>query len=309
MDRRTALVLALGAAAGLAGCTTDDVQPPGRPMRVAAGEDGGFYVEFARLLAARLEPAGTVLETGGSMRNISLIRAGKATLGLCLADVAEAAVIGRTPFSAPVPLRAIGRVYENYAQLVVTADSDIRTVADLAGRRVSLGAEGSGAAIFGGRLLSVTGVSAQVEHNPLTVATKHLAAGRIDALLWSGGVPTPALARLDRGHRVRFVRLTEHLPALHAAYGTAYHRVVIPARTYSNPRPVPTVGVPNLLLADPDLPDDAASAVARTLVEDAPRLVPSSALGTQYLELRSLIATGAVPLHPGAVSAYRSLRG
>lgn len=117
----------LGAVAVLAGCTAR----LDRPLRIAAGEPDGFYVEFARLLAARLDAGGEVLETGGSVRNLELVRQGKADLGLALADVA-----------ADSGLRAIGRVYENYRQLVVPAERPVRTVADLAGARLSLGAGG-----------------------------------------------------------------------------------------------------------------------------------------------------------------------
>ncbi|MFO7190909.1 MAG: TAXI family TRAP transporter solute-binding subunit [Thermocrispum agreste] len=307
MKRRTALVMALGVAAGsMAGaCTRSAEPPPG--LRIAAGEPGGFYVEFARLLARTLDA--TVGYTNGSHQNIAQVHVGRATLGLSLADVAEAAVAGREPFGEPLPLRAIGRVYENYMQLVVSADSAISSVGDLAGRRISLGAAGSGAAIFGERLLAAARVNARVDHNELSVATKRLARGEIDALLWSGGVPTPALTALSGSHAVRLLDLTTVLPALLEAYDAPYHRVVIPAGTYGNTGPVATIGVPNLLLASRTLSADTAAAVARTLVQQAPRLVPASALGTQYLELRSLIATGSVPLHPGAADAYRELRG
>ncbi|WP_043661402.1 TAXI family TRAP transporter solute-binding subunit [Thermocrispum municipale] len=301
MKRRTVLALALG----LAACSSAE-EPP-RGMRIAAGEPGGFYVEFARLLARTLDAR--VLNTTGSHQNITAVNSGRATLGLSLSDVAEAAVAGDAPFDRPLHLRAIGRVYENYMQLVVAADSPIRSVDDLAGRRISLGAEGSGAAIFGDRLLKAAGVRARVSHHELSDATRQLAAGKIEALLWSGAVPTPALTALSGSHEIRLIDLTEALPTLLDAHAAAYHRVVIPARTYGNPRPVPTIGVPNLLLASRDLPAETAAAVARVLVQQAPRLVPASALGTQYLELRSLIATGNVSLHPGAADAYRELRG
>jgi uncharacterized protein len=290
MRRRTVL---LGAVAALTGCTAE----PDRTLRIAAGEPGGFYVEFARLLAARLEPAGEVLETGGSVRNLELVRQGTADLGLALADVA-----------ADTRLRAIGRVYENYMQLVVPAESPVRTVADLAGARISLGAQGSGAAVFGDRLLTASGVVAAVDHRSLTEAVAELAAGRLDALLWSGGVPTPALADLDGRRPIRLVDLSEQLGALRDTYGPVYQRVPVPDGGYGHPGPVATIGVANLLVADAALPAEVAASVARTLVHEAPRLVPPSALGTQYLDLRSLITTGDLPLHPGAATAYRELR-
>ena len=59
----------------------------------------------------------------------------------------------------------------------------------------------------------------------------------------------------------------------------------------------------------PDLSDEYASAVVRLLVAKAAQLVPDQALGTQYLDVRSLIDTGKVPLPPGAATEYRRLHG
>jgi TRAP transporter TAXI family solute receptor len=311
VNRRGVLRVALGAVAGCAaGCSAGEYAGPDRELRIAAGERGGFYVEFAQLLAGRVDGAlgAVVVETSGSADNVGLLAAGGADLALALADIADAAAEGAAPFRRPVPLRAIGRVYENYMQLVVLADSPVLRVADVAGRRVSLGAAGSGAAIFGDRLLAAAGISAQVEHHTVVEAAERLADRRVDALLWSGGVPTPALTALAENHPIRLIDLTDQLTALRAAHGPAYQSVVVPSGSYGDPRQVATVGVSNLLVTTPTLPDDVAAAVARTLVRQAPHLIPPSALGTQYLDLRSLIETGDIPLHPGAATAYRTLR-
>ncbi|MHA6629485.1 TAXI family TRAP transporter solute-binding subunit [Pseudonocardia sichuanensis] len=309
LSRRTLLGAAALAAVPLAaGCTAGAPDP----IVLAAGEPGGFYVEFAELLAAAVARGGmpvTVAGTGGSVDNIALVRDGRAALGLALTDMAVAARRGEPPFDAAVPLLAIGRVYENYMQLVVRAEDPAAGTADLAGRPVSLGAVGSGAAVFGDRLLAVAGIGARVAHRPLRDAAHALEDGGTDALLWSGGVPTPALAELAARRPVRLLPLVEHLPALRAAHGGVYGPVTVPAGAYGVAAPVPTVGVANLLVCRPDLAAPTADAVARTLVAAAPDLVPRSAVGTQYLDQRSLIGTGDVPLHPGAAAAYRELHG
>lgn len=313
--RRVALRLGAGlAAAAVAGCSAGLYGGPPRRLRLAAGERGGFYLEFAQLLATQLatvEPdlSAEVVSTGGSVANLELVRDGRADLGLALADVATSAAAGAEPFERAVPLRAVGRVYENYMQLVVPVDSPIRTVRDLSGARISLGANGSGAAVFGDRLLAATSLTARVDHRPLTVATADLATGGIDALLWSGGVPTPALRDLDVIRPVRLVDLAAELPVLQNVYGPVYEAVTVPDGGYSHPGPITTIGVSNLLVTSPELPDDIAGAVATVLVRAAPLLVPRQALGTQYLDRRSLVTTGQVPVHPGAARAYRDLRG
>jgi uncharacterized protein len=282
------------------------------PLVVAAGEPGGFYVEFCDLLVGRLRARGVaadVVATGGSVDNVEHVGDGTATIAVALSDIALAGMRSEPPFPAPVPLRALGRVYENYMQLVVRAEDPIRSTADLQGRAVSLGALGSGAAVFGDRLLAAAGVAARVTRRPFLEAVDALERGGADALLWSGGVPTPALAELARRRPIRLLPLTQHLPELRARHGSVYEPVAVPAGVYGTSAAVPTVGVANLLVGAPGLPDGVADAVVRTLVADAPQLVPPSALGTQYLDQRSLIGTGDVPLHPGAAAAYRDLHG
>lgn len=299
---------ALGAASA-AGCSTG---VPGGPVTLAAGEAGGFYLEFGELLGRQLRAAGTaveVLATGGSVHNVTRLGDGRAGIGLVLGDIAAAARDGVPPFSGPVPLLAIGRVYENYMQLVVRAEDPITSVSDLAGRLVSWGAPGSGAAVFGDRLLAAASVAARCTRRPLREAVAALEDRRADALLWSGGVPTPALAELASRRPVRLLPIGAALPRLRARYGNVYSRVTVPPGVYGSPAAVSTVGVANLLTGGPDLPDAVADTVARVLVGAAPNLVPASALGTQYLDPRALIGTGAVPLHPGASAAYRDMHG
>lgn len=306
--RRRSLLSGVLAAPLAAACTRGTTGP----LVLAAGEPGGFYVEFAQLLAAALGAAGTpvtVVETGGSVQNVEQVRDGAAALGLALTDIALAARRGEEPFGTAVPLVAIGRVYENYMQLVVRAEDPAQRAADLAGRPVSLGAVGSGAAVFGDRLLAAAGIAADVTRRPLRDAVAALENGEAHALLWSGGVPTPALAELAARRPVRLLPLAEHLPELRRRHGGGYGPVTVPTGAYGPGPAVPTVGVANLLVCTPDLDPATAGTVARTLVAAAPALVPEPALGTQYLDQRSLIGTGDVPLHPGAVAAYRDLHG
>ncbi|WP_026423532.1 TAXI family TRAP transporter solute-binding subunit [Actinokineospora inagensis] len=305
LSRRAFLLGALT----VAGCS---YAAPNDRIRIAAGEPGGFYVEFARLLAGEINsigPRAEVVETLGSVMNIDRLTTGAADLGLALADALAAARAGTPPFTARLDLTALGRVYENYMQLVVRADSPIHTLPDLAGRPVSLGAPGSGAALFGDRLLTTAALSVTIDHNPLLDATTALHTGRVDALLWSGGLPTPALADLDTATGIRLLDLAAYTPALRAHYGPVYDQVTIPAGTYRDPTPITTIGVPNLLVPSPTLPAPTIDLIVNLLVTRATHLVPQQALGTQYLDVRSLIDTAPVPLHPAAAARYRALHG
>lgn len=312
ITRRAVLTGALGLA--VAGCGVAGYPGPARAVTIGAGEPGGFYLAFAELLAGRLsdsEPPlrGSAVATEGSVDNLQRLAARRVDLALVLADVAQAAGQGNPPFGAAVSMRALGRVYENYMQLVVLAGSPVRGLADLSGRTVALGAPSSGAAVFGQRMLAAAGLTASVRNLLLGDAIAALEAGRVDALLWSGGVPTPSLADLDRRVGIRLLPLDGVLPALRSSFGGVYEQAPVPSGAYRQVRELPTIGVANLLVCAPDLPDDVAAAVVRVLVRRAGDLVPREALGTQFLDVRSLIGTLGVPLHPGAAAAYRDLHG
>ncbi|MEV6443743.1 TAXI family TRAP transporter solute-binding subunit [Amycolatopsis sp. NPDC051716] len=312
LPRRTALLGGLGLA--LAGCSTAGYRGPERPLTIAAGERGGFYLAFAELLSAELNRAepllhATAVPTEASVANVGLVQRGQADLGLVLADVAQTALGGGPPFAGTVPLLALGRVYENYLQLVVRADGPVRRLPDLAGRAVSLGAGGSGAAQLGERLFAKAGVAVDARHLLFDDAVRALAGRRIDAMLWSGGIPTPKLAELTRTTPIALLPLDSVVPALRTAYGPVYDQVQVPDGAYRGVGALSTIGVANLLVCAPSLPDDVAAAVVRLLVERATALVPAEAVGTQFLDVRTLIGTQPVPLQPGAAAAYRALHG
>jgi TRAP transporter TAXI family solute receptor len=307
-------VLLGGLATLLAGCASVTYDGQERTLTIAAGESGGFYLAFAELLSQELNRAEprlhcTAVATEASVANVQLLHSAGADLALTLADVAQAAVAGSDPFPLPVRLAALGRVYENYLQLVVRADSGIRSLSDLAGRAMSLGASGSGAALLGERMLAKAGLEVGAQHLPLADAIASLRDKRVDALLWSGGIPTPALADLNTVTPIRLLPLDNVLPALRAAYGSVYEQVQVPATAYRGVGELPTIGVANLLVCASSLPDDVAAAVVRVLVNRAADLVPGQAIGTQFLDVRTLIGTGSVPLHPGAGATYRALHG
>ncbi|MEV4319912.1 TAXI family TRAP transporter solute-binding subunit [Actinocrispum sp. NPDC049592] len=308
MISRRAFVLAT--AGLLAGCTRGS----DRPLTIAAGEEGGFYLAFAKLLADQVNQADvglrcTAVPTQASVANLELLQSGKADLALVLADTALTASKGNSPFTTAMPLRALGRVYENYMQLVVRQDGPIHSLGDLAGKTVSLGAAGSGAALFGTRMVAAAGIQPTVSHLPLADAVSALAEDRISALLWSGGVPTPALADLDNRVGIRLLSLDGVTPALRAAHGSVYESVLVPSGAYQHVRDTRTIGVANLLVSAPSLPPEVAGAVVSVLVTRASRLVPQQAVGTQFLDARTLIGTAGVPLHPGAAERYRELHG
>ncbi|MDQ1084097.1 MULTISPECIES: TAXI family TRAP transporter solute-binding subunit [Microbacterium] len=308
LTRRGFLWAGMAAGAlGLAGCSP----APPRRLILGCGEPGGSYLQFGELLSSVARDAGgveiTALATEGSVENIALLGAGRVDLALSLADSAAVA-------ATRDDLVAIGRVYQNYLQCIVRSASGLTSLADLAGRVVSLGAPGSGAAATASRLLDAGGLSTAATP-PVTIertfreAVVELEQGRIDAVFWSGGIPTPQIAELAARTSIRVLDTTSALPELLTGYPGAYAATTIPAGVYGADSPVPAIGVANLLLASSDLDDDLARRLVDVLIDDAARLVPAGSLGIQYLTPASLIDTVPVPLHPAAERRYRERYG
>jgi len=330
MSRRAVLHTALkaGLSAGLVGlglpalaaCT-----PGGGPqsITVAGGESGGFYLEFATLLAGALQREGVAgtaepLTTGGSLENLELLRAGKATFAIALADAASQQAGSLATDAAPA-MAAVGKVYENYVHCIVRKDSGIRSLGELAGRTVGTGESRSGTSLTARRILETFGAGigreAFAKHPPmernlgLNTGLAALRAGMVDALFWSGGVPTAAIAALNKDLGLAFLDLSALIRPMRSRFGPFYDRVLIPENSYAGAPAVWTVGVANLLLCRQDLDDRTVERTVELLVTRAGELVPQTSAGVQFLSPDTLINTTCIPLHPAAERAYRTLHG
>jgi TRAP transporter TAXI family solute receptor len=319
LPRRAALKAGLAGLllSALPGCT-----PADRPDRitVAGGEKGGFYLEFATVLAQSLQRHGVAahavpLVTSGSFENMELLRSGQATFAVALADAAVQQAAGQGPSPAPGAMAAVGKVYENYVHCLVRQDSGIKALPDLGGRTAAIGNARSGTALTARRIIAAAGFPAGGARMIRTSAlglNDGLAAlrnGSMDALFWSGGVPTAAIAAANKEIGLRFIDLSAVIPALRRRFGTYYDRVLIPEKAYEDVPAVWTVGVANLLLCRDDLDGSTVEQTVELLVHHARELIPRSSLGVQFLSQETLINTADVPLHPAAAAAYRALHG
>ena len=310
-------VLRAGLSIGLAGVllpVSTACTPEEKPQKltVAGGEAGGFYLEFATLLAELLQREGVAetavpLTTGGSLENIRRVLSGEATFAVALADAAaQAAASGQSG-----GLVALGKVYQNYVHCIVRGDSGLRSFADLAGKTAGVGEVGSGTSLTVPRIISAApaGMGLKQVNLGLNQGLAALRDGSIDALFWSGGVPTAAIASTANEIGLRLIDLSEHIKTMREQYGVFYDRVLIPAKSYGDAAATWTVGVANLLLCRRDLADHLVSETVKLLVEHAQDLVPKTSTGVQFLSPETLINTAGVPLHPAAEAAYRTLHG
>ncbi|WP_218026976.1 TAXI family TRAP transporter solute-binding subunit [Nocardia vaccinii] len=311
MSRRS-LLLSAAVLPVTAGCTAG---PERVRLPLATGLAGGPYETFGRRLADELQRTVSgltvpVLNTSASVQNLLLIGSRRAELALALGDCVADGYAGTGSFSAPVPVTALARLYLNYTLLVVSADAPYHRVDDLAGRRVALGAEESGTAVLGERILSAAGLAepASTRYLGTDDAIAALTRREIDAFFFSGGVPIDVFTALSRYAPIRLLPLDGLAAGLRRVYGPTYTDVVIPVGTYGQRAEVPTIGVPTYLVAHRDLPEDPAFRVTRAIFSARDRL-PGPETPGAYLDERFAIGTGTVPLHPGARRYYRSVYG
>ena len=244
------------------------------------------------------------------VENLQLVAAGRAEIGFTSADAASDAFEGQPPFTTPLGICALGRIYENYMHLVVRLDRAIAKVADLKGRKVSVGAPASGTELFATRLIPLAGLGIaelQAERLDPAVAAQAVGQGRLDAMFFSGGIPTAAIADLARITPIGLVDLGGFVPLLRSRYGEVYVERTIPASAYGLGRSTVTVGVANYLAVADTMDERITYRVTRALFEHRDRLAAAHPEGSR-LDRGTAISTLPLPLHPGAARYYREAK-
>jgi hypothetical protein len=289
-----------------------------RRIAIATGNTGGVYYVLGGAFAEAVSAAtagklkATAAETGASVQNIQQLVAGNYQVAFSLADTAADAVAGTGSFAgAPQPIAALARLYPNYTQVVVRTDAAITTLADLRGKRVSTGSPKSGTEVIAHRILRAAGLNPDTDlaAQRLDIGTSvdGMKDGTLDAMFFSGGLPTPNLTDLftSLGERVRLLDTSAVLGALRAinpVYGVA----TIPAATYPQVTKTPTIVVPNLLVVPQSLDGPTACVLTRTLFQRKADLVAVTP-AAQGIALQQARQTTPVPLHPGAKQALDTL--
>ncbi|MFJ6670703.1 TAXI family TRAP transporter solute-binding subunit [Actinosynnema sp. NPDC091369] len=317
-------VLSVGLlAAGCGGKRTPDASPnsnaggaaceaaDGR-ITIATGNSGGVYYVMggglAKLISDNTKLKATAAETGASVQNIQQLVAGDYDVAFSLADTAADAVAGKGAFDGkPQQVKALTRLYPNYTQVLVRADSGINSVADMRGKRISTGSPKSGTEVIAQRLLTAAGLNpetdVQAQRLDLAKTADGMKDGSIDGLVWSGGLPTAQITDITTSlkDQVKFLDITPQLDALKEV-NEVYDRGVIPAATYGQPADVPTVAVPNVLLVRADFPDGDACAVTKLIFEKKADLEAVHPAAKDIVKEKAGM-TDPVPLHPGSLDA------
>ncbi|MFI7440121.1 TAXI family TRAP transporter solute-binding subunit [Nonomuraea indica] len=305
-----ALVAGLTACGGERQSTSGDALHNSGRLSIATGNTTGVYYQlgggYADLLTKNLPGYQVTAEaTGASVENIQRVVRGDSDIAFTLADAASDAATGKGAFTSPQPIKALARIYTNYTHVIARADAGIRTVADMKGKRVSTGSPNSGTENIALRLLKAAGLNpdSDIKKQALSLpeTVQGVKDGTLDALFWSGGLPTGGITDLTTSLKddVVFVPIDELLPKLNAEYGPVYQATTLKKDVYATAADVPTIAVPNLLIVSEKMPADLAGNLTKILFEkkaELEKVHPEA----KNISRDEAAKTDPVPLHDGA---------
>ncbi|HEX4817944.1 MAG TPA: TAXI family TRAP transporter solute-binding subunit [Nonomuraea sp.] len=313
MKRITVMVAALVLA--VAGCGGGGSGGgSGNRLSIATGGTTGVYYVYGGGLAQQLsaniaDTRATASVTSASVENIKLLAEGKADIGFSQADTAADAVNGSDTFTAKQPVKAIARIYDNYAHVVVRSGLEATKVADLKGLRVSLGPANSGTQVVARRMLEAAGLNpdSDISKQQLSINESVQAAkdGTIDAFFWVGGLPTAGITDLATSDPdMKMLDTSDVLATLQQTYGQQYVGLDVDMSVYKLQGTVKTVGIANVLLVPDKMSEQLAYDITRVLFEkkaELARVHPEAA----KLDAKLGQQVAPVQLHPGAARYYR----
>ncbi|WP_079416265.1 TAXI family TRAP transporter solute-binding subunit [Thiomonas intermedia] len=284
-------------------------------ITIATGGTSGVYYPLGVALSqiyTKAIPAAksSVQATKGSVENLNLLEAGRAELGFSLGDSLSDAWKGEADagFKAPLKkLRTMAAIYSNYVQIVARADSGIKSLADLKGKSISVGAPKSGTELNARALLKAAGLSykdfSKVEYLPFGESVELMKNRQLDATLQSAGLGVASLRDLAASQKIVVVPVPDDVIA--KVGDPAYQSGVIPAHTYEGQTSaVPTARIQNFLVTREGLSEDLVYQMTKAMFTNLPELVAAHA-AAKGISLKEAPLNAPVPLHPGAAKYYR----
>lgn len=282
-------------------------------LSIATGGTGGVYYPIGgglgEMIGRHIDGYTGVAEvTGASVENMGLVFRMDSDMALALADTVIAAYRGEGAFEGRQlePLRAIGSVYPNAVQLVTLANSDIHSLSDLAGKRVSVGAPGSGTEVSAQTLLEANNIS-YADFSPQRLnfneTADALRDGDIDAGFWSVGPPTSSIMSLATARDIRVITLSDEEISNAMDVQPVFAPYDMPEGTYEGVGQVRTIGTPNVLVVHADMSEELVYQITKMMFEKVDELRAIHPAANSTTIPFSLTATP-IPLHPGALRYY-----
>mgnify|MGYP000971344861 CR=1 FL=1 len=204
-------------------------------------------------------------------------------------------------------LRGLAAIYPNYVQIVASAESGIRTLADLKGKRVSVGAPRSGTELNARAVFKAAGLSyedfGKVEYLPFGESVELIKNRQLDATLQSAGLGVASIR--DLATAVKIVVVPVPADVIEKIGDAAYQAATIPAGTYEGQTSdVPTAAINNYLVTHEGVSEDIAYKMTQALFDNLDQMVSAHA-AAKNISLENAAKGMPLPLHPGAEKFYR----
>jgi len=314
-SKQAVFVLMLSAFGALAACSGGN-GGSGDPssLSIATGGASGTYYPLGGAMAQIFtdKVVNTTAEvTGASVENMQLMKDGDVDLAFVQSDIADYASKGTLMFEeggAIENLNAVASLYNETVQLVVPAKSDIRKFEDLAGKRVSIGAPGSGVEANALQLLEIHGMSesdlGQVQRLSFGDSTSYIQDGTLDAAFVTAGTPTSAVSELAATAGVRVINVADDKIAALIEKYPYYAEQTIEGGTYTGfDETVKTVAVKAQLVVRSELSEDMVYNLTKSLFENLDAVAAAHAKGAE-IKAESALEGVSLAVHPGAAKYF-----
>ncbi|MER1999285.1 MAG: TAXI family TRAP transporter solute-binding subunit [Lysinibacillus sp.] len=272
---------------------------------LTGGTQGTYYPlggTFAELISDETGVKATAEVSQASAANMTALQEGQGEVAFVQTDIAFYATEGTQMFDgAPIDtISALGALYPETIHLVTLADSDIKSFEDLKGKKVSVGAPGSGTYANAEQLLEIHGLTMddiEAQNLDFGESTDGLSAGQIDAAFITAGYPTSAVEALNATNAVNIIPVDPAKADELIAKYPYYALDTIPSGTYGLESDVPTVSVLAMLAVNKDLSDDLVYAMAKAIYGNTDKI--SHAKGA-FIKAETALDGIGIDIHPGA---------
>jgi TRAP transporter TAXI family solute receptor len=280
---------------------------------LTGGTSGVYYplgVGLSKIYGEKIEGSKVqVQSTKASVENLNLIQSGKGEIAFVLGDSVKYGWEGNAEagFQSKLDnLRGIAGIYPNYVHIVASKSSNINSIEDLKGKRVSVGAPKSGTELQARAILKAAGMSyedlGKVEYLPFGQSVELIKNRQIDATVQSAGLGVASIKDLANSVEVVIVEIPE---SLIEKLGAPYVSATIPANTYQGvAQDTKTAGIVNFLITSQNVSDQTAYDMTKNLFENLPALVATHS-AAKNINIDKALTGMPVPLHPGAEKYYK----
>lgn len=289
--------------------------PAKKFINIATGGTAGTYYPLGGALADILNKNvkganASAQSSGASVANVNLLKEGKVDIAFIQNDIAYYAVKGTEMFKgkAVSNLKGLATLYPETIQIVTTKKSGVKTLADLKGKRVAVGAAGSGAEANARQILEMAGITYKditPQYLSFAEASSALKDGNVDAAFLTAGHPTAAIQDLATQHEVVLIPVAADLADKLIKKYPYYTKVVIPAKTYNKVDvDTNTVAVRCMLAVTDKMDADTGYAIVKALYGNLDRM-KAAHNAAKVMSKKSAQDGMSIPLNAGAEKFFK----